>query len=379
MLTFITGQPGAGKTLFAVSHIDQKAAAEGRPVYFNKKLRPDDQHSPGQLEVFRDRLKAQWIPLEDGSGFEWHLAPEGAIIFLDEAHRELFPMRKIGANVPSHVDAMSTHRHRGHDVFITCQHSTQCDTFIRKMAGEHHHFIRRFGSSVSTQYIWPEIANERDQWDRKKAETKVFRYPKDYFGAYKSTVLNTVKPKLPWVRIGLLAGGAILVPLLIWAGVAAVWPDDDETVSIDQFPAQEMGPAFRALAPPAPTEEDRLVSRPALYHPDTWQPEVDDIPYSATFYDSMIQPASFPKIAGCSRMEYSDGRDECNCYSQQGTRLRVSYRTCRDVMANGWFDFSQPDQEEELPPVEGNDGPPIIQAASPPSGAGGAAASDGLQ
>ena len=376
MLTFITGQPGAAKTLFAVSHIDQKAKNEGRPVYYNQKLKPDDHESPGQLIIYPENLEADWHGFEDGSGFEWHKAPEGAIIFLDECHRELFPMRKIGADVPAHVDAMSTHRHRGHDVFITCQHSTQCDTFIRKMAGEHHHFIRRFGSNVSTQYVWPEIKNERDNWDRKAADTKVFRYPKQYFGAYKSTVLNTVKPKLPWFRIGALAFGVLLVPLLIWLGMMAVWPDDDAPQTTSTQSGEIVGPpAFASMSGGA--NIDPLLNRPALYAAETWVPEVDDVPYSAMFYDSQIQPVTFPKIAGCYRLQFGDGRDICKCSTQQGTDARLSYRACVDVMENGWFDFSQPDPERPVyPEPDPYAWAPEVgpgSAARPPSGAAAAA------
>lgn len=331
MLTFITGQPGAGKTLYAVSTIDKKAKSEGRPVYYN-----GAQLAGVTLEGWHDI----------GSGFDWADAPEGAIILLDEAHRELFPMRKIGADVPEHVDAMSTHRHRGHDVFITAQHSTQVDTFIRKMAGEHHHFKRTFGSNRSTQWIWLEHANERDQWDRKKATTKSFRYPKDYFGTYKSTVLNTVKPSLPWVRIGAIALGALTVPLLLYAGVAAVWPDAEP----EPGAVASVAPDGQFFGPVANNHEveTRIIDRPILYDSETWAPEIPDLPYSARLYDNIVEISDYPRVTGCMRTTYSDGQDSCSCSTQQGTRARVSYRYCRDFVDFGVFDFSGEDKNNRL-------------------------------
>lgn len=378
MLTFITGQPGAGKTLFAVSEIDKKAAAEGRPVYYNKKKDADDPESPGQLVVYNDKLKAEWYPLDDYSGFDWHKSPEGAIILLDEAHRELFPMRKIGGDVPEHVDAMSTHRHRGHDVYITSQHSTQVDTFIRKMAGEHHHFKRTFGSSRSTQWIWLEHANERDQWDRKKAQTKSFKYPKDYFGTYKSTVLNTVKPKLPWVRIAVLVGGLVVVPIMIFVGVASVMPGDD---LISETPGAEshnnvMGPVQNSSLLNSQAET-RIIDRPVLYESETWSPEVSDLPFSARLYDNIVDVASFPKVTGCMRTTLTTGFDKCECHTQQGTVAQVSYRFCVDYLDRGWFDFSTPDsalENEYGLSAKNKSAPSSGVAASPASGAPGAAA-----
>jgi zona occludens toxin len=361
MLTFITGQPGAGKTLWAVSTLNEMAKKQGRPVYYNG----------SQL---KEITLENWHDL--GIGTDWHDAPEGSLILLDEAHRELFPMRKIGAPVPSHVDAMSTHRHRGHDVFITAQHSTQVDTFIRKMAGEHHHLIRRFGTNRSTRFQWMEHSNERDQWERKKAQTAIFKYPRDYFGTYKSTVLNTVEPKLPWLRIGGLAAAALLVPVLIFAGLSAVSPDSEGT------PDNTTGQPDTSVKRPFMTnmDEERIVDRPILYDDSTWDREITDIPFSAKLFDNIVEVVSYPRISGCSHINLGNG-DRCDCYSQQGTNLRVSYRMCRDYMKYGAFDFSKPDAIETLPPAVGNDGPPaygpsaISTSASSQSGAASAAAS----
>ena len=75
---------------------------QGRPVYY----------SGSQL---KEVTVENWHDIS--VGFDWADAPEGAIILLDTAHRELFPMRKVGGQVPAHVDAMSTHGHRGHDLW----------------------------------------------------------------------------------------------------------------------------------------------------------------------------------------------------------------------------------------------------------------------
>ena len=362
MLTLVTGQPGSAKTLWIVSEVDKLSRETGRPVYYNKKQDPDDPDSPGQLTIL-DHDKLPWIPFDDFSGFDWDKCPEGAIIVLDEGHRELFPTRQIGSKVPAHVDAMSTHRHRGHDVYISCQHSTQIDTFVRKMAGEHHHFVRRFGLSVSSHFMWMEWVNERDSFERKKAQTSMFRCPEYYFGAYKSTELNTVKTKWPKWRIAALLAGLAVIPLLLWAALAAVWPDRSVDPAVEARPVQNFAEAFELGG-----RED-LVPRLRLYAADTWAREVPDIPYSATFYDHLIEPVSYPRVTGCARHTYSDGRDDCRCTTQQGTRAKVSYRVCIDIVENGIFDFSRPDPQPEN--LRDDDPAP---AASPEGEAPGAAA-----
>lgn len=348
MLTFITGQPGAGKTLFLISTVDALSRKTGRPVFYNKKLKPDDEDSPGQL-ILLDVKRLPWTPFEDGSGFDWFKAPEGAIIVLDESHRELFPMRMVGSDVPKHVDAMSTHRHRGHDVFITSQHSTQVDTFIRKMAGDHSHFIRRFGMAASSRFTWMEHQDEKNPFSREKADTGVFRFPKNYYGTYRSTVLDTVERKLPLKRLAVMGLGALSIPLLITYGISAIWPDDKEPEVPEGIEA--------ALAAVHTVTYDRdIVDRPILYESATWEREVEDIPFSAKLYDQSVKIVSYPRVSGCSRITTTEGSDSCDCYSQQGNNLRLSYAVCLDYMKNGWFDFSKPDIEDDIEQNASNQG-----------------------
>ena len=129
MLTLVTGTPGAGKTLWCVSTIEKLRLETSRPVYYY-----------GVTDV-----AFEWIALDDPR--DWYKCPEGSIIFLDECWNQLFPARKVGSDVPAWVEPMATHRHRGHDVFIATQHSTQIDTFVRKMVGRHCHFLRTCAAS----------------------------------------------------------------------------------------------------------------------------------------------------------------------------------------------------------------------------------------
>lgn len=347
MLTLVTGTPGAGKTLWCVSEIEKLRLESGRPVHY----------------YGVDQLTLDWMGLEDPR--DWYKCPEGSIIFLDECWDKLFPARKTGSEVPTWVEPMATHRHRGHDVFIVTQHSTQIDTFVRKMVGRHVHFLRAFGLNRSIKYEWPEKKNEVDDWDRKKANRTTFKYPKQFFGTYNSTEINTVKRELPVGKLTLIGGGLAVIPLLIYSVFAVLGSEEAEMTELDasNFSVEADQRSFygnrsRGLPP--------IQERPGLYDLVTWEPRVPEIPFSAMLYDQLIVPVAYPKIAGCSRMSFSDGTEQCDCYSQQGTNLRLSYRVCLDVMENGWFDFGREDRpEHDLAPAEPNDGPPVIQMKMP--------------
>lgn len=310
MLTVISGTPGAAKSLYVVSHVDQLAKADGRPVFYAG--------IPGvTLEG--------WSELQDVT--RWHEAAEGAIVVLDETSRT-FPARsRTDAEVPAHVRAMDDHRHRGHDVFVVCQHTTQIDTYVRKMAGCHIHLKRMFGGNRSALFEWSEIADERNKFDRKEAARRTFKFPKEYFGKYKSASLHTVKARLPWRLIVALAFAAFLIPLLIWVGFRAILPDE---VASESVPVQREV----ASLPRAPAPQDVFFNGRSLV------PVVSNVPWSAPFYSGLVEPAEFPRFDGCMRLSFGDGRDRCTCNDQQGNRLSVSHAACLAFFKFGSFDFS---------------------------------------
>lgn len=305
MLTVITGTPGAAKTLYAVSHVDRVAQEQGRPVFYAG--------IPGV------RL-AGWQELRDVT--RWHECPEGALIVLDETSRT-FPPRGPRDPVPEHVRAMDDHRHRGHDVFVICQHSTQIDTYVRKMAGCHIHLKRMFSGQRSAVFEWPEIANERDKQERREASRRTFKFPREYFDKYKSASLHTVKARPPWRLIAVMACGALAVPVLLLVGLRAVWPDGEAAAR----PASEAPAAAAAL--PA-----------SFLSASSFVPAVADVPYSAPFYRELIAAQEFPRVSGCMRLSFGDGRDVCSCNDQQGNKLALSYGACLRYLEYGSFDFS---------------------------------------
>ncbi|MGH8040320.1 MAG: zonular occludens toxin domain-containing protein, partial [Stenotrophomonas sp.] len=95
-LYLVTGQPGHGKTAYALDKAFQFQKA-GRAIYA---------HGVKDL----DYQKAGWTYLEDPR--QWDQLPDGSVILLDECYT-VFPNRNPGAAVPPFIQAMATHRHRG--------------------------------------------------------------------------------------------------------------------------------------------------------------------------------------------------------------------------------------------------------------------------
>lgn len=177
MMRLITGTPGAGKTLFAVSEI-VKAVKEGRTVYTN--IEGMDLEG-----VF---------PLTEN---DWREYPDGSLIVHDEAHQIFRATGRPGLSSDPIINDMDMHRHRGFDLWFISQFPTKVHHEIRSMCDEHYHLLRQFGAKQATLYKWPEAVDAKDQHQRSVADKSLFRYPKDCFQHYKSASVHTAKLRVP--------------------------------------------------------------------------------------------------------------------------------------------------------------------------------------
>ena len=192
MITLITGQPGAGKTLYALNYVKALAEKEGRPVFY---------------DGIRD-LKLPWTPLERCE--LWFEVPAGAIVVIDECQRAFRP-RGAGAQVPKHVEQLETHRHHGIDLILITQHPMLVDSNVRRLAGRHFHVVRAFGLQKSTVHEWGEVREQCDK-NRSGSVRHDFFYPKESFRWYQSAEVHTVRRRIP-MRVYFL----FAIPLLVAA------------------------------------------------------------------------------------------------------------------------------------------------------------------
>lgn len=61
-------------------------------------------------------------------------------------------------------------------------------------------------------------------------------------------------------------------------------------------------------------------------------PRLPDFPHTAPAYDEVTKPVRAPYPAACITM-----RNDCRCYTQQGTLLQTSNATCMAIVNHGFF------------------------------------------
>lgn len=321
MITVITGVPGSGKTLYALTWLSAKAEKEARQVYYS-----------GIAD-----LKLPWI---EHDPTKWEELPPGSIIVIDECQR-VFRPRANGSTVPSYIAAMETHRHRGVDIVLITQHPMLVDQNIRRLCGLHFHVVRVWGTQSATVHEWASIKENCDK-SRSDSTKHVFKYPKDVFALYKSAELHTHKARIPG-RVYVLAAVPLLLGLLGYRLYASIKARTSDPVSVtgDVVPSRSF--EVDHSRPPS----TQAVMTPAQYA-EQFRPRISGLAYTAPAYDQVTRPVRAPYPAACVQTKAL-----CQCYTQQGTKLETDKALCEAIVAGGffmaWDERSQADKPVPIP------------------------------
>jgi len=304
MIYLITGVPGSGKTLYAVSTLVQKLAAE-------KIVGKDGKETTRRVVV--DGIPDLIIPHEkmvdlpedaasakpDGNGvwnwYEW--CQPGDVIVIDEVQRHWRP-RGTGGKVPPEIAALETHRHKGVDFVIITQNPMLFDSNARRLVGRHIHLRRMFGMARCIVYDWDGCST--DVHRTKTATTSFWSYPKSAYKLYKSSELHTKqKQKVPfWIVVPILAilGGVAVAPTAYGVAIGA---------------ATGKGVSQK-------TQTVEVVVTPAV-----------DAPVVDAVEVSQLESLSVPAVivpAGCIAV-----RDRCGCFDAGGIKIETDHAFCLDL------------------------------------------------
>jgi len=318
VIKLITGQPGHGKTAYALV-CALKSKAEGRTVYAH-----------GIKDLDYDKIGFQ--RLEDPA--KWQELPDGAVILLDECYTT-FPNRPAGAKVPDHVEAMARHRHRGFDFLLIAQQGLQLDPFLRGLYEEHVHVRKKLGKMTKllrwSQYQMNVKAHCADaqNWVR----------PNDVFQYYTSTVLDTSKLHFPmWAKLLVLS--VAVLGLLLWY-FAHRWNSKVSQASQTEDPvAMAAGLGPRGVSPrgTGPANSEPKWESKSAYAADHLA-RFNTAPWTAPVFDQR-QVTADPELM-C--MSSNGGPDvdgkmrepSCTCLTEQGTFYEISEPECRRIARYG--------------------------------------------
>ena len=313
MIELQTGLPGACKTLYTIDRIEVLRQKTGRPVFYVKRDQGDDT-APGIVE-----LTLPWTPITVD---QWPSCPPDSIVVIDECQKVPgFRPRPTSVAPPTWCEpAMETHRGKGIDLVLFCQHPSQLHVGIRRLVGRHLHAVRKFGFQVSTIHEW---GFSKDNCDKSRSDSQqhLYKFNKKAYTYYKSAEAHTHKPRLPPKVLGLVAICFIAPALAYWAF--------NKAFNTTKLPLP--GSAASAPGGTAPPGAPVTVN----YSRDL-VPRIPGLPHTAPAFDGLTAPVEAPYPAYCISL----GRDyPCTCYTQRNTRLDVPLLTCESIAKNGFFAY----------------------------------------
>ncbi|MGF6147236.1 Zonula occludens toxin [Kingella potus] len=335
MIYLITGSPGTGKTSMVVDMILNNAdglfkmeTEDGtlidRPLYFchidglnTKKFKA---HELSEEDI-------QSAPLSD-------LVPEGSIVIVDEADYT-YPVRSAAAAVPPYIKTLKELRHHGYTLILMVQHPTMIDKYVRQLVGKHIHLERKV---IGTKrYEWFRCEETLNTTAFASAIGSNYTPPKAAFKYYKSASKHIkFKKKIHPVFFFIPAAIAFMfylgVPLFSkWLGNAD--PKAQETAKIERETPQNQtaDPTIHTEKPQEMQPMQAAASIPE-FSPEYYKPRVEDKPETAPIYDSVRAVRGFEIVAACV-----ESLKSCNCYSQQGTLIEISAKTCKKHIKDGIF------------------------------------------
>ena len=325
MITFISGLPGHGKTLFAMHHIKEYQEAEN-------KLAEEENKPPREVYYYGiNGVTLDWHEIEDYK--EWYKLPVGSIIVIDEAQKR-FPSKPNGAAKPQYYTEFDEHRHSGYDIYLITQDPVNVDVRPKSMAERHFHLHRSVGMEIATLYEFQSVQYvTAEKFKRvENAQKKQWQFPKEAYGYYKSSERHTVKKRIPYKRLIIFALTVISLIVLVFYSISWMRArfQPEETQSISSVGQTTNGATIATGDNPSfegyPTQAERT-------------PVINSDPLTVPMYRHLIKIVSYPRIDGC--MSYKVGSVvECTCNDQRGNKVKTSLKFCMSYISDGVFDYS---------------------------------------
>ena len=304
MITIITGTPGAGKTLYAISKLIKpllgskvkKTTDDGQVVEIDRKV-----YTNINGALFDHEL----IDGGDNQGLrDWHKwAQPGSVIVFDE-FQKAWPPRANGSKVPDDIQALDTHRHMGVDFVLITQSPMNVDRHIHGLCGRHLH-VRRMGNmGLTIVYEWDHCS--RSLMYSKAIAKSPWKYDKSVFNLYHSADLHTKTPRripsLVWLLLLAVGASAYLLPTAF------------NRVSAKAGGSQNMA----AISHKTPV----VTSNPVLATP---LPDQSSKPSDAVSTVSDVDSASVV-FAGCIMIA-----SRCECFDQAGAKSEDPVGMCESL------------------------------------------------
>lgn len=319
-ITLITGKPGTGKTVFAVSGYIKPELQKSRIVYTNGI--PDLKFS--HIELTNEDLN-RWNekePVEGRKGvFELTTLKEDSLIVVDEA-ADVWPALHL-KEIPEFLQYLRKHRKYALDFLLLTQDPHFLHPHVLLNVDRHIHLVTDWRGTYS--YEWPEYcANPIMPTNQNRAVSKPYKLDKSVFTEFYSATKHLPKPKRS-------------VPKMVYAAVFMLFAVPAVSYAVYNTIASKLeNPVGSDLAKLEQTQTEHIekqgtetlpqtnvipVSSPAIAQPETKQS-----------LSMLSDSVDWSQVAACI-----SSKSNCICYGHGAQRLNIVPETCNAAINYGWI------------------------------------------
>ncbi len=153
------------------------------------------------VRTIYSNIKALKIDYVRANVYDWRDCPDGSIIVIDEIQlAEPYSNTKVKDEV---VMELTTHRHRGFDFYFITQAPSLLHPTIKELIGCHFHITRPYGRTPKIYRFGSCRQYPNTLVNKLNCEAKFdFKPQQRIFKLYKSTTIDTHKPRYPKGLIG---------------------------------------------------------------------------------------------------------------------------------------------------------------------------------
>ncbi|MER0172142.1 MAG: zonular occludens toxin [Nitrosomonas sp.] len=318
-ITLITGKPGSGKTVFALSGYIKPELQKGRIVYTNGIPDLKFQH----IELTNEDLN-RWDerePVEGRKGvYELTTIKEDALIVVDEA-ADVWPALHL-KTIPEFLQYLRKHRKHAIDFLLLTQDPHFLHPHVLLNVDRHIHLVTDWRGTYS--YEWPEYCvNPIMPSNQARAVSKPYKLDKSVFSEFYSATKHLPKqkrsiPKMVYAAIFML----FAVPAMGYMSYATISSKLENPIGVNLAKLDE-----------TKTEETAKqgVDSPKTGMVPVVQPATDNTPVKQSL-SMLSESVDWDQVAACM-----SSKSHCVCYGHKAQRLNIDPNTCNAAIDYGWM------------------------------------------
>ena len=226
MIHLITGRPGHGKNIYALTFLEQQefinydketktfSSTIDRPLFF---IAFDGINIVDSTTAKYEDLDDLPTDQENNNNSKF---PDNSVIVIDEAHR-YSPKSTNKEGFTSFVSFLKIHRHYGFDFIFIIQSQKDLNIDIRNLVENHFRVNRPFGTQKSfvNHYLGAETSENKQPV---KQSSKPFVLDKRFFEVYKSASIHNYKSSIPKKYYIFIALFIIFIGFVISKGIYVI-------------------------------------------------------------------------------------------------------------------------------------------------------------